>query len=1391
MARDDYQLLSPRSSGRDGSAFQALGPDGTAVVFCALDGAHTDESRWRFLRRRLPLVALMEGPGTVRLIEHGLDAEPPFVVVEESPIRTLEQYIGSTLPLAVPEAVALGRELASLLGDAHRLGLVHGDLRPDTVLVALDGRLKLDYTGLLLRPPAGPDSGPQAAAFRPPELGEGEAAIDSSVDVYSLGSVLRWLLTGQPGRPYLSTEGNATGAGVGDALSQLLHEMLAADADARPSARTVVARLDGLNASTNGAALGQGMTRVEAGVSLVTAAPDAFLGGRLGRFDLVAKLGEGGMGAVYRGLDPTDGRSVAIKVVRAVLAATPQALRRFHKEARLLAQVKSPYVANLIEFNEDNGVRYLVTEFVAGKSLRSYLAEHGKLEEKEALGFVADVARGLRGAHERGIVHRDVKPENVILPDANAENAGPRVRARLLDFGLAREIVQSESQQMTKAESPLGTPLYMAPEQCTNTGTISPATDIYSLGVTLFHLLAGRPPFQADEALGTLLMHCTDPVPPLRQFNENVSEAACEIINKALAKEPRDRYPDGAALLEDLERVLRGEPTRLTVHPERPAADPAKVMRFAWTWELTASPAQLWPHVSNTERLNRAAGLPAVDFTTEPDPGGGTRRFAETRKAGVVNSWREHPFEWVEGRRLGVLREFNRGVFRWLVSTVDLVPRPGGGTTLTHRVEVEPVGLFGKLIGKIEIGIRTRKSLERVYKRIDAALVSRDGARDPFEAPAPLTGRRRRRLETHLQQLITDGVDAGLAERLGEFFTSAPDQEVARIRPLALAKRLGVEGSSLVEACLRGVHRGLLVLLWDVLCPMCRIPTQAQDTLRQLQEHAHCEACNLDFQLDFARSVEMIFRVHPEVRASELRTYCAGGPAHSSHVVSQVRVPAGKRTELSLDLAEGAYRLRGPQLPFTFNFQVGPAGLAERADLELMIGPADLPQLFRSGSPTFVLTNDSDRELVVRVERTAPRQDALTAARASALPLFRSLFPGEILAPGQLVSVSTISFLVTRLDGFDALARQQGEAVAFAAVHDHLLRLEEKARAAGGALVKAVGSDGALLAFDDPVDAVRLVLDFQAAGAVQGLQLAAGVQRGAARVATLDGRLDYFGSVVREAADFARTAHGGELVLGPLVAADAQVEAILRQRRLHLTTVRGPAVRVTSEPPRQTGPAAAEQLPFHRVLVANPAVDGPEVAPLRGELLESLASFCRELTGPGNDRKAALRRADDFLRLAAAARLSSPENALAFYRQAQAILAPLAAEPEADQECLNALARCYNNLADVYRATGQTAQAMTALRHALTTYGRRLGGPTGPLLSIFGVGAVCFNLGILSEKAPDGSARGWYDRAVQALQQVPAEALEYRQAQAFLRNAEGRRKALGHPTAKPVPKASV
>jgi serine/threonine protein kinase/class 3 adenylate cyclase len=1158
MSFGRYRLISQLGAGRDGVRYRASDrEDGSPVEMILLAEARADPDRWRAIHRRVRVALMIAHPSSRRVV--GLEMEG------SSPFLAMEWLEGPTLAEAgreKAEASARTAELALALAAGHRLGLALGRVGPGSIRRRgqPSGELVLDWLGLDLDTPskAGP-TGNLDASYRAPELaGGGEP--DASSDIYSLGAILDWRLGGL----------RESGEGVDPVVARLLREMLAPDPAARPSARIVADRL-----TLEGAGIVRQthvhLSNPAAETSVTTEfAPDGRpvedgepLGrDRLGRFRLLGVLGQGGMGTVYRGEDLADGSLVAVKVLNRAFAGRPESLRRFHKEARLLAEVNNPRVANLIELNEDEGVHYLVLEYVDGTNLADWMLDRGPADERASLAILADVARALEPAHARGIVHRDIKPENILVvrdpARVNGSTDRPRLpRAKLSDFGLARHVVESESLVLTRDGAIIGTPLYMAPEQCAGESKIGPGADVYAMGATLFTLLAGRPPFAGDSPLVVMAKHRTEPTPDLKALVPTVSDAAASIVNKAMAKIPEHRYLDAGEVLVDLERLLRGEPTGLERHPRLPEGDARDVVTYDWRWDLESSPRALWPLVSNTERFNRAIGLSSVRFDAEADPDGGSKQTGRFRKAGVDFAWREHPFEWIEGRRMGVVREFDRGPFEWFISVVELAAKSGGGTTLTHQVRIKPRGIVGRTVAAVEIGTRGRRSIDRVYRRIDATLsgkLGRDPILDPYEPPEPLSGERRRRLERWLDTLGSRGFNPQVVERMGDFLELAPAQEVARIRPLALARRLALEPQAVVDACFRGASDGVLMLLWDILCPVCRIPSQVMDTLRALRDHGHCESCQLDFELDFANSVEVIFRVHPEIRETDVATYCAGSPSHSPHVAAQARVAPGERVVLDLTLEAGSYRLRGPQLPYAIDFRVEPGVSVRRWDLDLGRGPdAELPRSLGSGGQMLAMANGLDREVLVRVERVAPREDALTAARASSLALFRELFPGEVLSPGQLISLDTVTLLVTDLDHAGDLYADLGDARAFAIVLEQFRLIDARVRSEGGALIKTV-HEGTVSAFTDPSSAVRAALglagDLAGGEQTQGLALRVGVHRGPAMVATLNDHLDYFGTTVSIASRLPGLARGGQVVLTRPVASDPKVAALLEDRKL-------------------------------------------------------------------------------------------------------------------------------------------------------------------------------------------------------------------------------------------------
>ncbi len=266
-----------------------------------------------------------------------------------------------------------------------------------------------------------------------------------------------------------------------------------------------------------------------------------------GRYKITEILGQGGMSAVYKATDPNLKRVVAVKLIHPHLSSDPRFLVRFEEEATAVARLRHPNIVQVYDFNHDGDVYYMVQEFVAGETLQSRLRRVEKagrrLPLEEAIQITLDICNATGYAHQRSMVHRDIKPANIML-DVNGQ-------AILMDFGIVK-IVGGERHTATGAV--VGTALYMSPELIRGQDPDSRA-DIYSLGVTLFEMVSGRPPFEADSAMSLMMMHLNDPLPDMHQLRPEVPEILIAVIGKALAKDRNKRYNDMSEMAAALKAV--------------------------------------------------------------------------------------------------------------------------------------------------------------------------------------------------------------------------------------------------------------------------------------------------------------------------------------------------------------------------------------------------------------------------------------------------------------------------------------------------------------------------------------------------------------------------------------------------------------------------------------------------------------------------------------------------------------------------------------------------------------------------------------------------------------------------------------------------------------------
>jgi len=284
-------------------------------------------------------------------------------------------------------------------------------------------------------------------------------------------------------------------------------------------------------------------------------------GKTLGDFQVLRRLGKGGMGQVYLAEQCSLKRKVALKLLRADLAADANALKRFKAEAEAVARATHANIVQVYAIGESEGLNYMALEYVEGKNLREYLEKKGTPEVLVALSIMRQVAAALQRASELGIIHRDIKPENILLTRKG--------EVKVADFGLSR--VFADDQQplnLTQSGVTMGTPLYMSPEQVEGK-PVDPRTDIYSFGVTSYHLLAGRPPYRGQNAYEVAFQHVQSEPEPLASIRPDLPAELCAVVHKMMAKKPEDRYQTGREIVRDVVR-LRDLLVGVTASPSAP-----------------------------------------------------------------------------------------------------------------------------------------------------------------------------------------------------------------------------------------------------------------------------------------------------------------------------------------------------------------------------------------------------------------------------------------------------------------------------------------------------------------------------------------------------------------------------------------------------------------------------------------------------------------------------------------------------------------------------------------------------------------------------------------------------------------------------------------------------
>ncbi len=579
---------------------------------------------------------------------------------------------------------------------------------------------------------------------------------------------------------------------------------------------------------------------------------------------------------------------------------------------------------------------------------------------------------------------------------------------------------------------------------------------------------------------------------------------------------------------------------------------------------LRCPPAAAWSFLSDTNRADQAAGLPAIDYRDEPQPDGTSRRHFSYTLRGLPVQGVEHPFHWEEPRYFRVDRDYERGPFKSSVHECTIEPvdpeDPSAGSRCVHVFRLEGRGVTGAVFA-FGFGREVLPPMRAWFEAEDARVVQLGDLADTLAHSVEVRrGQASGKQKAIITRLAADAralLDSPVIDQVARLVAEAPDLDLQRMQPIALANAWSLPEQDVLDAFLACTHAGLTTLRWDVICPHCRGDKQNLSSLGLVREQSFCSACNIDFDVDLDRSLEAVFAPHPQARQVEIVRYCLGGPGMTRHIRAQQQLPPGADWAFSVPLASGSYRLRFSGTEDYRWVRLSP-GAQRRGGAPLVITDSGVqgedPEQ-ASGDISLHVQNRSSRPVLVVLEDVRWADDALPAGRLVADQRFRDLFANEMLAPGVRLKVESVAILFTDLVGSTAMYGELGDARAFNLVWSHFDVLTEVVSKHGGAIIKTIG-DAIMACFADPANGLlaaselheRLAPHLVQSGHEYPAMLKIGMHAGPAIAVTLNERLDYFGTTVNLAARVEGQSRGGDIVVTVQTGDRVDAEEILGAR---------------------------------------------------------------------------------------------------------------------------------------------------------------------------------------------------------------------------------------------------
>ena len=574
---------------------------------------------------------------------------------------------------------------------------------------------------------------------------------------------------------------------------------------------------------------------------------------------------------------------------------------------------------------------------------------------------------------------------------------------------------------------------------------------------------------------------------------------------------------------------------------------------FRFEIPLDASLHKVWKYVSDTDRVNQFLGEPSIEYEDMPDERGGSNKEGTQKNTGFTLKFKEVAPEWVDEKYFQIVREHIAGPLKRFIHRIDLTQK-NEMIILKNTIRVI---LRWKLLAPINVAkfhLDVIPRYKKYYKDIEN-LPYNEYNLGTTQIQKPI---KPEELTSLLHKFSLISHNDILCNQVATFLLKSQDLDLLKIRPYRLAAIWKENKKEVLEFFLRGTKEGYFDMNWDVLCPSCRGAKASSSSLREMKTQVHCPSCNIDYEADFDKSVELTFTPNPTIKQVLGGIYCASGPGSTPHVKLQVRVQPNEKQNSEYRLLPGIYKLYSLQTKGILDLNVDSLG----EDIETISydGTKNEKLHILPGTKKFLFSNlDSEGEVIVRLEHAVWLENIVTASEVTSKHEFRELFSSEVLRPGEEIGVKSLSILFTDLKGSTEFYNTKGDAFAYRAVSNHFEILIRNITKYDGEIVKTTG-DAIMGIFLLPVNAVLYAIQIQKE--IKELNqreygenviiLKIGIHSGPVLAVNQNDKLDYFGKTVNLAARVEGKCKGGDIVITRTLYENEKVKELIQKEKIQI-----------------------------------------------------------------------------------------------------------------------------------------------------------------------------------------------------------------------------------------------